>query len=150
MQLSIKYRPHKFSEIVGQDPSVRIMINSILMNRIPKSFLISGMHGSGKTSLARIYSAALNCENYINLGDTCGKTNPHKCPSCVEAQNGSHPSIIELDAASNNGVDDIRDLEKILFQKARPIPAPRANRAIHANPMKWIILSRPMEAIVTV
>lgn len=110
MQLSIKYRPKKFAEVVGHDATKRILINSILINRIPKAFLTSGLRGSGKTTFARLYAAALNCENFNN--DICGE-----CPSCVDVQNGSHLSVIEMDAASNNGVDDVRGLEKILDQK---------------------------------
>jgi len=110
MQLSLKYRPSNFSQVIGQVPSVRILINSILMNRVPKAFLVSGLHGSGKTTLARLYAAALNCENFN--GDICGV-----CSSCIDTQNNSHQSVIEIDAASNNGVDDVRELEKILHQK---------------------------------
>jgi len=110
MQLSLKYRPRKFSEVVGQNVTTRILSNSILMNRRPKAILASGIHGGGKTTIAKLYSAALNCENFD--GDICGR-----CSSCLDAQNNSHMSIIEIDAASNNGVDDIRDLEKILIQK---------------------------------
>ena len=110
MQFSLKYRPQRFSQVIGQVPSVRILINSILMNRVPKAFLVSGLHGSGKTTLARLYAAALNCENFN--GDICGA-----CSSCTDTQNNSHQSVIEIDAASNNGVDDVRELEKILHQK---------------------------------
>ncbi len=110
MQLSLKYRPRSFEEVVGQNVSVRILSNSILMQRVPKAILISGLHGSGKTSISRLYAAALNCQKFE--GDLCGE-----CPSCVDVREGSHQSVIELDAASNNGVDDIRDLEKLIAQK---------------------------------
>jgi DNA polymerase-3 subunit gamma/tau len=82
------------------------------MNRVPRGFLASGLHGSGKTTLARLYAAALNCDNFPTTGDVCGT-----CSSCLNVQNGSHMSIIEIDAASNNGVDDIRELEDILAKK---------------------------------
>ena len=102
-----KYRPSIFSEVSGQHVSSQIMINSILMNREIKSMLITGIRGTGKTTLARIYAKSLNCENFN--GEPC-----NTCASCLEALNGTNPDILEFDAASNNGVDFIRDLELIL------------------------------------
>ncbi len=112
MQLSIKYRPLLFSEVVGQNVSKKILANTILYNRIPKAILISGLHGIGKTTLAKIYAKSLNCGEFSKIGEPCCV-----CASCIDAQNGTHFDIIELDAASNNGVDDIRELNNILCQK---------------------------------
>ena len=111
MSLSIarKYRPNSFAQVVGQDITVRILINSIIMNREVNSMLLTGIRGTGKTTLARIYAKALNCDNFN--GDTC-----NSCASCIEADNGSHLDIIEFDAASNNGVDFIRELGYIVQQ----------------------------------
>jgi len=80
------------------------------MGRVPGAILFSGIRGTGKTTLARLYARALNCEDLISSGDLCGQ-----CPSCRE-ETDTHPSIIERDAATHNGVDDIRDLNSLLQQ----------------------------------
>ena len=108
-QISLKYRPRSFADIAGQRVSVRILKNSLLMDRLPKAVLFSGIRGTGKTTLARLYAQALNCPNFN--GDVC-----NNCPSCREALNGTHPDIVEFDAASNNGVDFIRDLANVFKQ----------------------------------
>lgn len=111
MQSSLKYRPKTFYDVTGQQVSTQIMRNSILMNREIKAMLLSGIRGTGKTTLARLYAKALNCEKFKELGEVCGE-----CNSCIEADKGSHPDILEFDAASNNGVDFIRDLENVFKQ----------------------------------
>jgi len=113
MQFSIKYRPKKFSDVVGQEHAVRILQNTILMNRVPHALLISGIHGIGKTTLARIYAKALNCEKILlsafsEYQDAC-----EVCSSCTSPE----LHLVELDAASNNGVDDVRNLEQVSRQK---------------------------------
>jgi len=110
MQYAVKYRPATFAQVVGQPVTCRILRNSILMDRVPAAILFAGTRGTGKTTLARLYARALNCENFKTVGDLCGT-----CPSCREAAD-SHLSILERDAASYNGVDDVRDLEGILHQ----------------------------------
>ena len=110
MQYSIKYRPAYFAHVVGQEVACRILVNSILMDRVPSAILFSGIRGTGKTTLARLYALALNCENFLTTQDLCGS-----CPSCLENHN-THPSIFERDAASYTGVDDIRELENIIRQ----------------------------------
>jgi DNA polymerase-3 subunit gamma/tau len=110
MQYSVKYRPATFAQVVGQHVTCRILVNSILMDRVPAAILFAGTRGTGKTTLARLYARALNCENFQSARDLCGT-----CPSCREAAD-SHLSILERDAASYNGVDDVRDLAGILHQ----------------------------------
>jgi DNA polymerase-3 subunit gamma/tau len=109
LPLARKYRPKTFSEVFGQTVSKRILANSVILNRIPNGMLISGMRGTGKTTLARIYAMSINCTDRQPSGDPCCA-----CKSCIEALNGTHPDIIEFDAASNNGVDFIRDLSELV------------------------------------
>lgn len=113
-QLSISRRPKLWSEVVGQYANVRILKNSIIMNRIPNVLLFSGMRGVGKTSMARLYAKSLNCVNFLNSsdGEPC-----NSCDFCNNINNVNDVSVLELDAASNNGVDDIRKLEDILNNK---------------------------------
>ena len=111
LQLSLKYRPQVFADVIGQDVAVRILRNSVSLRRVSKAYLFSGIQGVGKTTLARIFAKALSCSNFKD--DPCCQ-----CSSCQDAQQGAHPSILELDAASHNGVDDIRGLDDLLRQKA--------------------------------
>lgn len=98
-----KYRPSNFDEVVGQQPIIQTLKNAIVQNRIAHAYLFCGPRGTGKTSIAKIFAKMLNCEDELNK--PCGK-----CINCKMVQNGSHPDIIEIDAASNNGVDEVRNL----------------------------------------
>lgn len=98
-----KYRPSNFDEVVGQQPIIQTLKNAIVQNRIAHAYLFCGPRGTGKTSIAKIFAKILNCEDESNK--PCGK-----CINCKMVQNGSHPDIIEIDAASNNGVDEVRNL----------------------------------------
>ena len=98
-----KYRPSNFDEVVGQKPIIQTLKNAIVQNRIAHAYLFCGPRGTGKTSIAKIFAKMLNCEDESNK--PCGK-----CANCKMVQNGSHPDIIEIDAASNNGVDEVRNL----------------------------------------
>lgn len=98
-----KYRPSNFDEVVGQQPIIQTLKNAIIQNRIAHAYLFCGPRGTGKTSIAKIFAKMLNCEDESNK--PCGK-----CTNCKMVQNGSHPDIIEIDAASNNGVDEVRNL----------------------------------------
>ena len=98
-----KYRPSNFDEVVGQQPIIQTLKNAIVQNRIAHAYLFCGPRGTGKTSIAKIFAKMLNCEDESNK--PC-----EKCTNCKMVQNGSHPDIIEIDAASNNGVDEVRNL----------------------------------------
>lgn len=99
-----KYRPKTFEEIVGQDVIVKTLKNSIKNNIVSHAYLLSGPRGTGKTSVAKIFAKTLNCHNPNNF-EPC-----NKCISCEQANNNQNIDIIEMDAASNNGVDEIREI----------------------------------------
>jgi DNA polymerase-3 subunit gamma/tau len=102
--LALKYRPKRFEEVVGQDAIIKTLTNSLDNNRLAHAYLFSGLRGSGKTSTARIFAKALQC----NRGPT---SNPcEKCENCIMANENRHIDIIEMDAASNRKIEDIREL----------------------------------------
>ena len=98
-----QYRPTNFDEVVGQTHIIQTLKNAIVQNRIAHAYLFCGPRGTGKTSIAKIFAKTLNCTNSQDA--PCGV-----CENCKMAANGSHPDIIEIDAASNNGVDEVRNL----------------------------------------
>ena len=98
-----KYRPTNFDEVVGQTHIIQTLKNAIVQNRIAHAYLFCGPRGTGKTSIAKIFAKTLNCTNSQDA--PCGV-----CENCKMAAHGSHPDIIEIDAASNNGVDEVRNL----------------------------------------
>lgn len=105
-----KYRPKNFDEVVGQKVTLQILKNAIINNHISHAYLFYGPRGTGKTSIAKIFSRTINCENPKD-GIPC-----EKCQSCINSKSLECVDIIEIDAASNNGVDEIRDLkDKISF-----------------------------------
>jgi DNA polymerase-3 subunit gamma/tau len=99
-----RFRPGRFAELRGQDHVVRALQGAVKNDRVSHAYLFSGPRGTGKTTTARILAKALNCENPVD-GDACGV-----CESCVAISKGTSLDVIELDAASNNGVDDIREI----------------------------------------
>ncbi len=99
-----KYRPQTFEEVVGQQYVTKILKNTIDRNMTSHAYLFSGPRGTGKTTIAKLIAKLLNCESPIN-DIPC-----EKCPSCIAFNEKNHPDIIEMDAASNNGVDEIREI----------------------------------------
>ena len=97
------YRPRRFEEVVGQNAIVKTLRNAILRDRIANAYLFCGPRGTGKTSVAKIFANAVKCTNF--QGEPCGS-----CPSCQAALNGTHPDIVEFDAASHSKVENIREI----------------------------------------
>ena len=99
-----KYRPKNFSKLVGQDNIKEILLNSIVNKKLSHAYIFTGPRGTGKTSTAKIFAKTVNCENLID-------NNPcEKCAFCLSFNDS--PDIIEIDAASNNGVDEIREIRE--------------------------------------
>lgn len=99
-----KWRPEVFEDVVGQDSITQILKNEIIGGKIAHAYLFTGSRGTGKTTCAKIMAMAVNCQN-PQSGDPC-----LKCESCLGISNSSVMDVVEIDAASNNGVDSIREL----------------------------------------
>lgn len=106
MALYRKWRPSDFDEVKGQDAIVQTLRNQIIYNRIGHAYLFCGTRGTGKTSIAKLFAKAVNCEHPVN-GNPC-----NACPSCQAINNQSSLDVLEIDAASNNGVENIRDIRE--------------------------------------
>ena len=106
MALYRKWRPVSFEDVKGQDPVVQTLKNQITSDRIGHAYLFCGTRGTGKTSIAKIYARAVNCEHPID-GSPC-----NQCASCRSILEGSSMNVVEIDAASNNGVENIRDIRE--------------------------------------
>ncbi len=105
-----KWRPERFADIVGQDRIVTTLINQITSGRIPHAYLFCGSRGTGKTSTSKVLARAINCLNNQH-GEPCGE-----CEACRQLAGENNLDVVEIDAASNNGVDEIRDLrEKVKY-----------------------------------
>ncbi len=111
--LALKYRPQNFQDLIGQDVVSETIINSIKLNKIPNAYLFTGIRGVGKTTIARIVAKSLNCKNGVE--NLC---KDNLCETCEAISNSSHIDVLEIDAASKTGVDDVRDL--IEFSRYRP------------------------------
>src|SRR4029078_1673883 len=114
--LARKYRPQKFSDVIGQDHVTRTLKNAIEQQRIAHGYIFSGHRGIGKTTIARILAMALNCRSTDKpTPEPCGM-----CDSCVEIRAGSAVDVFEIDAATNRGIDEIRELrEAARYRPAR-------------------------------
>ena len=108
-----KYRSQTFDEIAGQQHIVKTLQNALINDRIAHAYLFTGPRGTGKTSMARLFAKALNCEEHV--GHIC-----NECENCKLISNGSHPDVIEIDAASNSRVEEIRNvIERVKYAPIR-------------------------------
>ena len=114
--LALKYRPQSFDDLIGQEVVTETITNSIIANKVPNAYLFTGIRGIGKTTTARIVAKALNCSNGIE--NLCKE---NLCENCEAITNSSHIDVLEMDAASKTGVDDVRDL--IEFSRYGPTSA---------------------------
>ena len=99
-----KYRPTKFADVIGQEQFVKMLMNSIKNKQLANAYIFSGSYGIGKTTLARIFAKAVNCLDSKD-GDVC-----NKCKNCISIKENETLDIIEIDAASNNGVENVRNI----------------------------------------
>ena len=114
--LALKYRPRTFKDLIGQETTVETIINSIKIDKTPNAYLFTGIRGVGKTTIARIVAKSLNCLN--GKGEPC---EDNLCENCNAISNSNHIDVLEMDAASKTGVDDVRDL--IEFSRYGPTSA---------------------------
>src|SRR3954462_6863762 len=108
--LARKYRPQRFSDVVGQDHVTVTLMNALAQNRIAHGYIFSGHRGIGKTTIARILAMALNCRNQIGSAQRPTAEPCEVCESCTEIKAGNAVDVIEIDAATNRGIDEIREL----------------------------------------
>jgi len=108
--LARKYRPQRFTDVAGQDHVTRTLLNALSQNRIAHGYIFSGHRGIGKTTIARILAMALNCRNEVGSAERPTPEACGVCHSCTEIRQGSAVDVIEIDAATNRGIDEIREL----------------------------------------
>ena len=106
--LALKYRPQEFKDLIGQEVMAQTIINAIKLGKTPNAYLLTGIRGVGKTTTARLIAKALNCQKNDDPKITC--SGEKFCPTCQEIINSNHIDILEMDAASKTGIDDVREL----------------------------------------
>ena len=106
--LALKYRPQEFKDLIGQEVVAQTITNAIKLGKTPNAYLLTGIRGVGKTTTARLIAKALNCQKNDNSKITC--ESEKFCPTCQEIINSNHIDILEMDAASKTGIDDVREL----------------------------------------
>ena len=104
---ALKYRPKNFHELIGQDIMVQTITNSIKSNKLPNAYLLTGIRGVGKTTTARLIAKAINCKKNFIQGEKCDQ---NEYCHCEEINNSKHLDVLEMDAASRTGIDDVREL----------------------------------------
>ena len=108
--LALKYRPNNFGDLIGQELMVQTIINSIKLNKTPNAYLLTGIRGVGKTTTARLIAKALNCEK-DQSGNMCTNNDSKlNCTNCNQISDSNHIDVLEMDAASKTGIDDVREL----------------------------------------
>jgi DNA polymerase III subunit gamma/tau len=108
--LARKYRPQQFADVAGQDHVTRTLLNALSQNRIAHGYIFSGHRGIGKTTIARILAMALNCRSEVGSAERSTPEPCGVCHSCTEIRQGNAVDVIEIDAATNRGIDEIREL----------------------------------------
>ena len=116
--LALKYRPKNFKELIGQDIMVETITNSIKLKKLPNAYLLTGIRGCGKTTTARLIAKAVNCNKNLFQGEKCSS---EEFCHCEEISNSKHLDVLEMDAASKTGIDDVREL--IESSKYKPTSA---------------------------
>ena len=105
--LALKYRPQQFKDLIGQEVMTQTITNAIKLGKTPNAYLLTGIRGVGKTTTARLIAKALNCTKIFSTGEKC---NPSENCHCKEIVDSNHMDVLEMDAASKTGIDDVREL----------------------------------------
>ena len=137
--LALKYRPQSFDDLIGQETITESIKNSIRINKTPNAYLFTGIRGVGKTTIARIVAKSLNCSEAIE--NQCKV----KCENCDAITNSNHMDVLEMDAASKTGVDDVRDL--IEFSRYGPLSSKDSASLTEPSDIFTINLSASSEAL---
>ena len=109
--LALKYRPQEFKNLIGQEVMAQTITNAIKLGKTPNAYLLTGIRGVGKTTTARLIAKALNCQKNDDPKINCSAEK--FCSTCQEIINSNHIDILEMDAASKTGIDDVRELSLI-------------------------------------
>ena len=131
------YRPTTFKEVIGQKHVIQTLKNAIVENRTSHAYVFSGLRGIGKTTIARILAKAVNCQNPID-GEPC-----NECANCKAINENITTDVVELDAASNNGVDEIRSL----LEKVKVFPLKLIISSLKSTPYLSSSSTKPSDSI---